>query len=109
MTTHKYRKNIKKTNTRKNRGGKLYGTSGNVKLTFHNKKVDCEICGSNDYTEKTGAFGKSKIRSGLGQMMFGDAADVLDTTSVIIYICNNCGLCKVIRNREPLLIKTEKI
>jgi ssDNA-binding Zn-finger/Zn-ribbon topoisomerase 1 len=101
-----YYKNNK---TKKRLAGKVYGTSGNVKLTFNDKNVLCEICNENNYKEKTGSFGKSKIRSGIGEAIFGDFAEVLDTTSIIIYICNNCGLCKVIRNREPLLIKAESI
>jgi len=99
----------KNNKTKKRTAGKSYGTSGNVKLTFNDKNVVCEICKENNYKEKTGSFGKSKLRSGIGQAIFGDAADVLDTTSVIIYICNNCGLCKVIRNRDPLQIKAEPI
>lgn len=109
MISYKNKRILGKNKTKRNKGGKSYGASGDVKLTYHNKNVFCEVCKENSYKEKTGSFGKSKVRSGLGQALFGDAADVLDTTSVIIYICNHCGLCKVIRNREPILIKTEPI
>ena len=90
-------------------GGKAYGISGNVKLSFKGKKVTCDVCKENDFKEKTGSFGKSKLRAGLGQAIFGESAEVLDTTSVIIYVCNNCGLCKIIRNKDPLLIIAEPL
>jgi ssDNA-binding Zn-finger/Zn-ribbon topoisomerase 1 len=107
MATHKYNKKGGK--TRKLRGGKAISSSSAVKLKYKEKEVVCDVCGSNHYTENTGAFGKSKLRSGVGQIFFGDAADVLDTTSVIIYTCNTCGLCKIIRNKEPLLIAAEPV
>jgi ssDNA-binding Zn-finger/Zn-ribbon topoisomerase 1 len=110
MISSRKKKFLHKNNkTQKRVAGKMYGISGNVKLTFNGKNVVCEICKENNYKEKTGSFGKSKIRSGVGEVIFGDVAEVLDTTSVIIYICNNCGLCKVIRNKDPLLIKAESI
>uniref|UniRef100_A0A6C0JKJ0 Uncharacterized protein n=1 Tax=viral metagenome TaxID=1070528 RepID=A0A6C0JKJ0_9ZZZZ len=109
MISYKNKRILGKNKTKKNKGGKSYGATGNVKLTYDDKNVLCEVCKENSYQEKTGSFGKSKLRSGIGQAIFGDAADVLDTTSVIIYICNHCGLCKVIRNREPILIKAEPV
>jgi ssDNA-binding Zn-finger/Zn-ribbon topoisomerase 1 len=109
MVSYKKRHILGKKKTKKNLAGKLYGTSGNVKLTYNDKSVLCEVCNENNYKEKTGSFGKSKVRSGIGEVFFGDVAEVLDTTSIIIYICNQCGLCKVIRNREPILIKSEPI
>ena len=109
MTSRKF--NIKggRNKTKKNRAGKAFSSSNSVKLNYHNKAVDCEVCGKNDYTENTGTFGKSKLRSGVGQIFFGDAADVLDTTSVIIYTCNNCGLCRIIRNKDPISITAEPV
>ena len=98
-----------KNKTLKIKGGKTISSSNSVKLNYHNKAIDCEVCGKNDYTENTGTFGKSKLRSGVGQFLFGDAADVLDTTSVIIYTCNTCGLCRIIRNKEPLVITTSPV
>ena len=95
--------------TRKLRGGKTFSSSTPVKLSYNDKSIVCEVCGNNNYSENTGSFGKSKVRSGVGQLFFGEAADVLDTTSVIIYTCNSCGLCKIIRNKEPLLIKTQPL
>ena len=64
MTNKKDRK------TRKNRGGKTFSSSVPVKLGFNGNEIKCEVCGNNNYTETTGAFDKSKIRSGLGQMFF---------------------------------------
>ena len=101
--------NKKERKTRKNRGGKTFSSSVPVKLGFNGNDIKCEICGNNNYTETTGAFDKSKIRSGLGQMFFGDAADVLDTTSVIIYTCNGCGMCKIIRNIGPIRIIAQPV
>jgi ssDNA-binding Zn-finger/Zn-ribbon topoisomerase 1 len=108
MKTRKYVKNVNK-KTRNCRGGKAFASSSHVKLSYHDKDIVCEICRSNNYTENTGAFGKSKVRSGIGQLFLGDAADVLDTTSVIIYTCNTCGLCRIIRNKDPILIKSKEV
>lgn len=105
MTTNKYNKKARK--TRKIRGGKTFSSSAPVKLTYNGKNIACDICQSNNYKETTGAFGKSKVRTGVGSVIFGESAEILDTTSVIIYTCNTCGLCKIIRNKEPLLIKAE--
>jgi ssDNA-binding Zn-finger/Zn-ribbon topoisomerase 1 len=107
MSTRKYNKKGGK--TRKLRGGKGISSSGAVKLKYKEKEVACDVCGRNHYTENTGAFGKSKLRSGVGQIFLGEAAEILDTTSVIIYTCNTCGLCKIIRNKEPLLITAEPV
>jgi ssDNA-binding Zn-finger/Zn-ribbon topoisomerase 1 len=111
MTRTSRKFNIKggKNKTLKNKGGKAISSSKSVKLNYHNKGIDCEVCEKNDYTENTGTFGKSKLRSGVGQFIFGDAADVLDTTSVIIYTCNTCGLCRIIRNKDPISITAEPI
>jgi ssDNA-binding Zn-finger/Zn-ribbon topoisomerase 1 len=107
MATRKYHKKGGK--TRKLKGGKTFSSSAPVKISYNGKEITCDICGSNNYTETTGAFGKSKVRSGVGQFFFGEAAEILDTTSVIIYTCNTCGLCKIIRNKDPILITAEKI
>jgi ssDNA-binding Zn-finger/Zn-ribbon topoisomerase 1 len=107
MTTRKYHKKYGK--TRKNKGGKAVSSSGAVKLKYKEKEVICDVCGSNHYTENTGSFGKSKLRSGVGQIFLGEAAEILDTTSVIIYTCNTCGLCKIIRNKDPLLITSQPV
>lgn len=95
--------------TRKIKGGKIFSANKNVQLNYQGKPINCEVCGVNNYTENTGTFGKSKVRSGVGQFFFGDAADVLDTTSVIIYTCNNCGLCRIIRNKDPIQIIAEQL
>jgi hypothetical protein len=108
MTSKKV--NTKHSNrTRKINGGIIFGSNQNVRINYEGKPINCEVCGQNNYTENTGTFGKSKVRSGVGQFFFGDAADVLDTTSVIIYTCNNCGLCRIIRNKDPIQIKGEPI
>ena len=95
--------------TNKITGGKTLSSGRPVKLNYNGKDIVCDVCGSNNYTENTGAFNKSKVRSGVGQIFLGEAAEILDTTSVIIYTCNTCGLCKIIRNKEPLLIKSEPV
>jgi len=107
MSTRKYNKKGGK--TRRLRAGKAISSSSAVKLKYKEKEVLCDVCGSNHYTENTGSFGKSKLRSGVGQIFLGEAADVLDTTSVIIYTCNTCGLCKIIRNKDPLLITAHPV
>jgi ssDNA-binding Zn-finger/Zn-ribbon topoisomerase 1 len=108
MTSKKV--NTKHSNrTRKIKSGKLFGSNQNVRLNYNEKTITCEVCGENNYTENTGTFGKSKARAGVGQFFFGDAADVLDTTSVIIYTCNNCGLCRIIRNKDPIQIIAQPI
>ena len=113
MATYKYSKkarNLRKTKKNRNlKGGKTISSSTPVKLSYNGKNILCGVCESNNYTENTGALGKSKLRTGVGSIFFGEAAEILDTTSVIIYTCNTCGLCKIIRNKEPLLIKTEPV
>ena len=110
MTTYKYNKKSRKSRkTRKLNGGKTFSSSIPVKLTYNGKHITCDICQNNNYKETTGAFGKSKVRTGVGSVIFGEAAEILDTTSVIIYTCNTCGLCKIVRNKDPLLIKAEPV
>ena len=107
MTPRKYKKKGGK--TRKLKGGKTFSSSSPVKLNYNNTEVKCNVCDNNNYTEFTGTIDKSKVRQGFGQMFFGEAADVLDNTSIIIYICNTCGMCKIIRNKDPLLIVASPI
>jgi hypothetical protein len=108
MKTHK--KNIKcGRKTKKIIGGKTISSNKPVKITYKEKEILCEICSSNNYTENTGTISKSKVRQGVGNVLFGEAAEVLDNTSVIIYTCNTCGLCKIVRNKEPLSIQTKEI
>ena len=109
MSTYKYTKKVGKINTRKLRGGKTISSRTPVKLDYKGKEVVCEVCGSNHYTENTGAFEKSKVRSGVGHVFFGEAAEIFDTTSVIIYTCNTCGLCRIIRNKDPILITSKPV
>ena len=103
------RNNKKGGKSRKLRGGKTFSSSTPVKLNYNGKDITCEICNSNNYTENTGTISKSKVRQGLGDIFFGEAAQVLDNTSVIIYTCNTCGLCKIIRNKDPILINVQPV
>jgi hypothetical protein len=107
MKTH--RNNKKGGKSRKLRGGKTLSSNTPVKLNYNGKDIICEICNSNNYTENTGTISKSKVRQGLGDIFFGEAAQVLDNTSVIIYTCNTCGLCKIIRNKDPILINAQPV
>ena len=105
-----YKKNIKSgRKTKKTIGGKTFSSSKPVKLHYKEKEIICHVCESNNYTENTGTISKSKFRQGLGEAVFGEAAEILDNNSVIIYTCNTCGLCKIIRNKEPLLIDAKEI
>lgn len=110
-STQKRRTHKRKTRklTHKTSGGKAFATDGPVKLVIKNNQgqafdVPCDVCKNNNYTEVIGSIGKSKVRSGFGQVMFGEAADILDTTSVILYFCNFCGNCRTIRNKDPIRI-----
>ena len=97
------RKNTRKIK-RKNGGGKPFSSSTPVSLTYNNMSVICALCRQNNYTENVGTLGKSKMRTGLGSFFFGEVAEVLDTTSIITYFCNNCGLSKTIRNSDNIRI-----
>jgi hypothetical protein len=103
------RNNKKYSKTKKIRGGKTFSSSTPVKLNYNSKDIVCEICNNNNYTETTGALGKSKVRQGFGGLFFGEAAEIVDNTSVIIYTCNTCGLCKIIRNKDPLVIIAQPV
>ncbi len=100
--TPKHRKSNNK--TRKLTGGKTFSSNNPVNLYYNNEQIVCYVCGHKDYSETIGTINKSKARSGLGQFVFGDAADVFDNTSIILYTCNRCGMCKMIRNKDPLMI-----
>ena len=106
----KTRRNTKKGGkSRKLRGGKTFSSSNPVKLNYNGKDITCDICGTNNYTENTGTISKSKVRQGLGDIFFGEAAEIIDNTSIIIYTCNTCGLCKIIRNKDPILINAQPV
>lgn len=89
---------------RKKGGGKTTSSYVPVSLQYGNSNVLCDVCKNNKYTELTGAFEKSKARQGVGQFFFGQAAEVFDNTSILLYFCTTCGLCKVIRNEKDLKI-----
>jgi hypothetical protein len=90
--------------TRKTMGGKTFSQTKPVEIKYNNTYVVCDLCKHKEFTENTGSFGKSKVRSTAAQVFLGDLAETIDTTSVIIYTCNECGLCKIIRNKDPLKI-----
>lgn len=99
-------KNARKT---RKRGGKTFATSKPVTLNYNNNPILCDVCKSNNYTEVIGTIDKSKVRSGFGQFFFGEAAEILDNTSVIIYTCNACGMCKIVRNIDNKKITVSEI
>jgi len=99
-------KNARKT---RKRGGKTFASSKPVTLSYNNNPILCDVCKSTSYTEVIGTIDKSKVRSGIGQFFFGEAAEILDNTSVIIYTCNTCGMCKIIRNKDPIAIKATEL
>lgn len=78
-----------------------------VKLTYNSKEVNCQNCSSNNYTEVIGSLGKSKARTIMGDMIFGDNMKNIDNTSIISYFCNTCGLCKMIRNVDLKIVATK--
>ena len=102
MTTK--RNKIRNRKTRKTMGGKTFSQAKPVEIKYNNINVVCDLCKQKEFIENTGSFGKSKVRSTAAQLFLGDLAETLDTTSVIIYTCNECGLCKIIRNKDPLKI-----
>ena len=107
MKTRTHKKGGKMTKTKRARnfkGGKTFASSSSVKLNYNGADVNCDVCRNNNYTEVIGAIEKSKVRSGIGHFFFGETAEILDNTSIIMYTCNTCGLCKVIRNKDPLAI-----
>lgn len=101
---------LKPRKTRKHIGGKTFATNHKVELFYNNHEVKCDVCKSNKYKETIGTIHKSKVRSTLTGAFFGEAAeDIFATTSVIIYTCTTCGLCKIIRNKPPIHIIAKDI
>lgn len=99
----KTKKSARKTYRRKG-GGKTFASSTPVSLSYNGEAVKCDLCGYNHYTENIGTLGKSKMRSGVTSFFFGEVGEVLDTTSIITYFCNKCGLSKTIRNNDDIKI-----
>lgn len=95
---------MKNTRKTRKRGGKTFANNRPVSLNYNANPIKCDVCASNNYTEIIGTIDKSKVRSGFGQFFFGEAAEILDNTSIIIYTCNTCGMCKIIRNKDPIVI-----
>ena len=103
ISKHGKRKSARKTYRRKG-GGKTFASSTPVSLSYKGEAVKCDLCGYNHYTENIGTLGKSKMRSGVTSFFFGEVGEVLDTTSIITYFCNKCGLSKTIRNNDDIKI-----
>lgn len=103
ISKHGKRKFARKTYRRKG-GGKTFASSTPVSLSYKGEAVKCDLCGYNHYTENIGTLGKSKMRSGVTSFLFGEVGEVLDTTSIITYFCNKCGLSKTIRNNDDIKI-----
>ena len=107
--TSKQKGRVPRKTYRKRGGGKTFASSGPVSLTFNGQSVPCDLCRQNNYTENVGTLGKSKVRTGLTSFFFGEAGEVLDTTSIITYFCNNCGLSKTIRNNDNIRIVSGEV
>jgi hypothetical protein len=108
MTTSKNRKDVRKTRRNIQKGGKTT-SDGNVKLSYNGNELKCTICGTNNYEEVIGSINKSKARTIIRNFLLGSETGDVDNTSVITYFCNTCGLCKMIRNKDPLQIIAAKI
>jgi len=100
----KQTKTIKKIKRRTLKAGKTFSESKPVNLFYQSKQLLCNICNYNVYEEITGIIGKSKVRSGVGDFFFGSIAGVVDSTSIITYVCKRCDNCKIIRNSPERLI-----
>jgi len=96
------RRSIKNKNTRKIRrvGGKTFASSNPVKITYDGSPILCDVCKHDTYIETIGSLNKSKVRSGLGQFVLGDAAEILDTTSIRAFFCKQCGRGLMFRNTD---------
>jgi len=108
MKTRNIRNNSKN-RTCKKKGGKTFGSSKLVNIYYDDNNILCDVCKNDKYNEVIGALEKSKVRSGFGQFFFGEAAEILDNTSVIIYVCSNCGNCRIIRNTDKLKIVAKEV
>ena len=67
-----------------------------VQLTYQGTEVKCVVCGTNRYSKVDATLPKSKARNFVGQMFLGDVAEIFDTTSVVVYACVNCGMCRMV-------------
>ena len=92
----------KKNRITRKKGGKTFASNKPVSLKYNGNDVKCSVCGTNNYTEVIGTIDKSKVRSGFGQFFFGETAEILDNTSIILYTCNTCGMCQIIRNLDSV-------
>ena len=85
------------------------GASKEVPLSYNGKLILCEICNHKYYEEISGTLGKSKMRSTVGQFIFGDYAGTIDNTSLLLYVCKQCGYCRIVRDRSDKKIFTEDV
>jgi len=107
MPKTKYRKKNNRRRRTHKKGGKG-ASDGNVTLSYKGYPLGCAICGENNYEEVISTLGKSKIRKTFGNMVFGEAADNFDNTSVIAYFCLKCGNSRMIRNNNSISIIATK-
>ena len=49
------------------------------------------------------------MRSTVGQFIFGDYAGTIDNTSLLLYVCKQCGYCRIVRDRSDKKIFTEDV
>jgi hypothetical protein len=100
--TRKTRKNQKK------QGGGLFSGLGlnapvfenknAVSLSYNSNPIKCDVCGNIDFTEIQSSIDKSKVRTFVREAVFGDGSENIDNTSVILYVCQTCGNCRMVRN-----------
>jgi len=109
------RKNLKRAGgmTAKRQGGiagfaPIFESDKSKKLMFNGtQEVLCELCKSNSYVETFSSMDKSKTRTIVREFVFGDSSENLDNTSVILYTCNTCGLCKIVRNKDVKIVSQD--
>lgn len=102
-STNKHKKKTKNDSfTRKIYKHQKKGGDANapVSLVYNGQSVPCDACKQNSYIENYGALGKAKGRAALTSLFFGDLGQSIDTTSIIAYFCNNCGLAKIVRDLD---------
>ena len=85
------------------------GASKEVPLSYNGKLILCEICNHKYYEEISGTLGKSKLRSTAGQFIFGDYAGTIDNTSLLLYVCKQCGYCRIVRDNKGTMITTNDV
>lgn len=79
------------------------------KRQSNGQAIICDICKQNNYNEVIGTIDKSKARTVIRDFFLGSESGNIDNTSIIQYFCNICGYCKIIRNKDPLVITATKL